>query len=489
MMTGRRAGVLAVILLLALLAGCVAAPAEGEASPLAEASAEMPAPPYADTLFDDSLVHSIDIQVSQEAWDAFILTCSNKEYISVDLVIDGERFPNAAIRGKGNSSLQKARQTGKYSFKVEFDHFTDATFRGLDKLSLNNLVSDASCMRDYIVYRLMGEFGVPAPLCSYVFVTVNGADWGFYLAVEGIEDSFLERNFGSEHGALYKPDNLNNGGAGNMRGGGNRGDDVKLKYIDGDPASYPNIFGSAKTDITRKDQYRLIESLRKLGELEDIPAVVDIEEMLRYLTVHSFVSNGDSYTGSSVHNYYLYESEGRLSMLPWDYNEAFGDFGNGNMASAVNDPIDSPVTSGEMDERPMVAWMFSDPAYAAQYHATYLEFLDRFCRSGWITETLTETAALIDPYIQRDPRSFCAYDAFTAAAEQLVTFFELRAQSVLGQLSGSIPSTSEGQAADSAALIDASELGSSGGASGGFGGMMPRPSSGEASGVPADGGS
>lgn len=437
------------------------------------------APDYADTLFDTGLVHTIDIQTDADAWDAFIQSASSKEYIPVDMVIDGELFTDAAIRGKGNSSLQKARQTGKYSFKVEFDHYKDETFRGLDKLSLNNLVSDDSCMRDYIVYRMMYEFGVPTPLCSYVFVTVNGADFGLYLAVEGVEDAFLDRNFGPEHGNLYKPDNLNNGGM-RAAGGASRGDDVKLKYIDGDPASYPNIFGSAKTDVSRRDEYRLIEALRKLNAGEDIPDVVDVDELLRYLAVHCFVVNGDSYTGSSVHNYYLYEDMGRLSMIPWDYNEAFGDFGNGNMATAVNDPVDSPV-SASLEERPMVAWLFGgDGTYLEAYHATYLEFLDRFWASGWLEDTLNAARELIAPFVQRDPRSFCTYDAFQAAVDEHITFFALRGESVLGQVSGAIPSTREGQAADGSALVDASALGSLGGASGGMGGPSRGPS-GEAS--------
>jgi len=293
--------------------------------------------------------------------------------------------------------------------------------------------------------------------------------------VEGLEDAFLARNYGEGHGALYKPDNLNNGGM--ARGGMGGSDDVKLVYNGDDPAGYLNIFESAKTDVTRQDQYRLIDSLRKLGEREDIPSVVDVDEMLRYLVVHTFVANGDSYTGSSVHNYYLYEENGRLAMLPWDYNEAFGDFGSSGMASVVNNPIDSPVTGGTLDQRPMVAWVFADPVFTAAYHALYRMFLEEFADSGRLADEIAVTRELIAPYVQRDPRSFCTYDAFLTGTEQLQTFFALRALSVAGQLDGTIPSTSEGQAADRSALIDASELGTASSGMGGFpGGGMPMPS-------------
>ena len=67
-------------------------------------------------------------------------------------------------------------------------------------------------MKDYLTYTMMNEFGAAAPLCSFVYITVNGEDWGLYLAVEGVEDSFLERNYGSDYGELYKPDSMSFGG-------------------------------------------------------------------------------------------------------------------------------------------------------------------------------------------------------------------------------------------------------------------------------------
>ena len=112
-------------------------------------------------------------------------------------------YENVAIRGKGNTSLTQVEQYGnsRYSFKVEFDHYDNAlNYYGLDKLSLNNLIQDNTMLKDYLCYQLMGSFGVDAPLCSFVYITVNGEDWGLYLAVEGVEESFLQRNYGSSYG-------------------------------------------------------------------------------------------------------------------------------------------------------------------------------------------------------------------------------------------------------------------------------------------------
>ena len=496
-----------------------------------------------ETLFETDRVHTMDIRLPEGEWERFLATCTDKEYIACDLVLDGERVENVGLRAKGNSSMQRVTQArnGRYSLKIEFDHFVDGQlYRGLDKLALNNLVQDDSGMKDYLAYRMMGEFGVAAPLCSYIYITVNGEDWGLFLAVEAIEDSFLQRNFGLEYGELYKPDSFGNdngedddrnedasgqapsggmpmapsgeaspepeetetaetdgesqtssremrGPGGGMPGGGMGvmgSTDLLLQYIDDNPESYPNIFGAEKTDVSKNDRLRLIASLRKLSAGEDISGVVDTEQVLRYFVVHGFTCNWDSYTGSMHHNYYLYEHNGKLSMIPWDYNEAYGSGGGGgggnSMTSAVNRPMDTPVSSGSVEERPMLAWIFADESYVEQYHALYEDFLRQFIESGYAEDMIREALELIAPYVEKDPTKFCTYEDFTTGVEWMSDYFALRGASLRGQLDGTIPSTAEGQTADSSALVDASALGSSSGE------MPRRPgASGEASGEAA----
>ncbi len=451
---------------------------------------------YETRLFDTEQVHIIDIVMDD--WDGFLETCENEEYAQCAVVIDGEAYQNTAIRAKGNTSLTmvSSMDSDRYSFKLEFDHYDSGrTYYGLDKLSLNNIIQDTTYMKDYLTYQMMGAFGVDAPLCSYVYITVNGQDWGLYLAVEGVEDGFLRRNYGSDSGELYKPDSMSfGGGRGNGRefdmknvmdfsengsfpsppeaqpfdstqntseserhrgggpGGGMGSDDVKLRYIDDDPDSYSNIFQNAKTDITKADQARLIASLKALSEGERLEGVLDIDEVLRYFVVHNFVRNGDSYTGSMVHNYYLYEEEGRLSMIPWDYNLAYGTFQGGDAGSEVNAPIDTPVSGG--DSRPMVDWIFDSQEYTALYHQYFQEFLETVDTAGLI-DTAVE---LIAPYVEKDPTRFYTYEEFEAGVETLRTFCRLRAESIAGQLAGTIPSTEDGQAADASALVDASSI-------------------------------
>ena len=93
------------------------------------------------------------------------------------MAVDGEAYKNVGIRAKGNTSLSSvsSMNSDRYSFKIEFDQYDSTkSYYGLDKLSLNNLIQDSTCMKDYLTYRLMAGFVVDAPLCSYVYITVNG---------------------------------------------------------------------------------------------------------------------------------------------------------------------------------------------------------------------------------------------------------------------------------------------------------------------------
>jgi len=252
--------------------------------------------------------------------------------------------------------------------------------------------------------------------------------------------------------------------------GGMGSSDVKLQYIDDNPQSYSNIFDNAKTDITQADQQRLIDSLKILSDGENIESAVDVESVLRYFAVHNFVVNGDSYTGSMIHNYYLYEHDGLLSMLPWDYNLAFGTFMGTDARDAVNDPIDTPL-SNDFSDRPMVSWIFADEAYLAKYHAYLDQFLEICFDSGWFETTVDTVSAMIAPYVAKDPGKFCTDAQFEQGVRALRQFGLLRAQSVRGQLDGTIPSTALAQRENAAALIDTADLALSDmGTMGGFGG-------------------
>lgn len=490
-------------------------------------------PAYAEKLFDTSQVHTIDIVVKDSDWEGMLANAQAEEYIQCSVVIDGESVKGVGIRPKGNSSLSMvaSSDSDRYSFKIEFDQYEKGkSYFGLDKLALNNIAQDNTYMKDYVTYQMMNEMEADAPLSSFIWVTVNGEDWGLYLAAEGVEESFAQRVYGNDFGEIYKPDSMdmgdmrrdNNGergvgrvtaqaiqrpdfevgempdfengqmpniggGFGGMGGGfgGMGGGTTSLLYSDDNIESYAAIFDNAAFKPSEADKKRLIASLKQLNEGVNIEEVVDVDEVIRYFVVHNFVLNSDSYTGNLTHNYYLAENDGKLSMIAWDYNLAFGGmggFGMGggmgrmpgddnanveqittgaavdNATQMVNYPIDSPMLSGSTDSKPMIAWIFNNEEYLTQYHEVFAEYMDYF-DSGKFTEMYDNAIALISPYAEKDPSAFTTYEDFQKGSTALREFCLLRAESIKGQLNGTIAATSEGQTASgNVGFIDASSI-------------------------------
>jgi len=412
-------------------------------------------PGYETRLFDKSKVHTIDIIMDD--WDAFLETAPEEEYTSCTLIIDGETFSNVGLRAKGNNSRRLTEKYGldRYSLKIEFDHYEHGSYYGLDKFSLDSSFQDNSYLKTWITYDMMNHMGVPTALCSWVWVRVNGMDWGLFLAIEEPEEAFAWRNFGNDHGQLYKPDykKLNDENA-----------DVHLRYIDKDFDSYDNIFRNAKFDPTDADKQRLIQALEILSTGKDLETAIDIDEVLRYFTVQVFVVNLDSYLGRTGHNYFLYEKGGILQIIPWDYNLAFATYSLG-MPDPINDstlyvnyPINTPASGDVMKKRPLYHNLMKHGNYYTKYHEYFDYLIESYFENGYFETFVEDTADMIAPYVEKDPTAFCSYEDWQLGVETIKNFCLLRAESVRGQLDGTIPSTIAAQAKDKRAFVDASKI-------------------------------
>ena len=173
-----------------------------------------------------------------------------------------------------------------------------------------------------------------------------------------------------------------------------------------------------------------------------------------------------------AHNYYLYESGGRLTILPWDYNLAFGGMGGGDATSVVNSAIDDAFTITSFFDTLL-------EQEGDRYHAYLRQLVTEYVQGGGFDAFYTRTRSQLDALVQDDPTAFYSYEEYTAAADALYDLVQRRAQSIAGQLDGTIPSTEAGQQGSDALIdassIDLSSLGSmmGGGGPGDFGDFDP----------------
>ena len=246
-------------------------------------------------------------------------------------------------------------------------------------------------------------------------------------------------------------------GGGNMGGGSGSASAAELNYLDDDLDSYATIWDSSVFDSSDSDHERVVEALKNISESNDLEEYMDVDNLLRYMAVQTFVYNLDSLTGNMAHNYYLYEEGGQLNLIPWDYNLAFGGFQSGDASDVVNFPIDTPFTSS-LDDREFFAALLEDEEYLAQYHEYLQTLVEEYVLGGELDAVYEKARSQIDDLVATDPTALYTYEEYDAAARMLYSLITLRGESVLGQLDGTIPSTSDGQEADSSALIDASSI-------------------------------
>ena len=488
---------------------------------------------YENKLFDTSYVHTINVEIADDDWEDLKANPTQKTKYQADITIDGETINDVSFSTKGNTSLSSVSSdsdSDRYSFKVNFGKYVEnQTYYGLNKLNLNNIYADATYMKEYVSYKIFDEAGVDSPLVSYVDIQINGEEFGLYLAIEDISESYLNRTNDGE-GELYKPETSSlanmGGGKGNMQppsdmkmpdgmerpndmqtpdnadssGGMERPNDMQapdnadssegterpndmkmpggngfpngdmfsddngasLKYTDDEVSSYSDIFDNTITNSDEDDWNKVIAALKSLSE-DNAESAVDTDEVIRYFVAHNFVLNYDSYTGNMLHNYFLYENDGKLSLLPWDYNLAFGTFsgggemGNGENATAlINTGIDSPLSGADEADRPFWEFIASDEDYLEQYHKVYDELISSFFESGKFESELERVYNMIRPYVEKDTSAFYTVDEFDDAYETLNKFCLLRAESIRKQLSGELASISDEQTASE--QVDASDI-------------------------------
>ncbi len=423
---------------------------------------------YSEALFALGVLASVDIKVPADTWQKILSKASDKTYYKCSVTINGEQFDNVSIRTKGASSLDDVMlmKSDRYSFTLKLNkHEKGQTYHGLSKLLLNNNIWDATQMKDAIVYDMCRFIGLPAPLTNYARITLNGKLFGYYMMVEPVDKNFCHRNWPDEVSNIYKPYH-------------------NLAYTGEDMTDYADIADFAKVKGGEASMQRVVAALKSVHEGKDIEEHVDVESITKYMALQTIVVNFDCMTGRNTQNYYLREADGRISLIPWDYNLAWGGYpededmegenmleGQGKpmlpenagmrskeeVSRVVNFPIDTPF-SADLNERTFFMKLLANE----QFKARYYHYLDMLCNQYILGGKFGKTLSLINEEIGQlagtEANAFYNNDRFHKAQQTFQRLLERRAASVLGQIKGSIPSTWEGQKAQPQQLINSNDI-------------------------------
>lgn len=375
---------------------------------------------YIEKYFNRDKVMDVNIEIDEKELEEMFANAQSEESKMASVTINGDTYKNIAVRSKGNSSLKAVASSStkdkenssenktsesknnstqtkgedRFSLKIDFDEYVSGqTMEGLTQLNLNNNYSDPSYMREFISYSICEDMGLKTPEMAYAKVSINGKYHGLYLAVESILEPFIENNFKTISGDLYKSTGAQ---------GGN------LKYNGDDFKNYSSM--EVKSDRKNADYTKFTNMLKALESGKDIEKYLDVDSALKYIALNTALLNLDSYQGSFAHNYYLYEENGKFTVIPWDLNMAFGGF-NGGRGLGQLIYIDEPTT-GNVEDRPLVSTLLSNEKYKEKYHKYLNEIVEKYLDSDYLNNMTNQLHSLISSYVKEDPTSFYTYKEF-----------------------------------------------------------------------------
>ncbi len=235
-------------------------------------------------------------------------------YFPATVTIDGEVFPEVGVRKKG---FLGSLSEDKPALKIDLSEYgQQALFSGVDRLTLNNAISDPSYLRQCLGYGFYRDAGMPASRCNYATVRVNGRELGVYVNVEPIKKPFLRRHFGDDEGNLYE------GTLSDFREGWTGTFERKTNEREGDDSDI-----MAVVEALEAPDDRLLEALDE---------VIDLDAFYTHWAAEVLSSHTDGYAWNT-NNYYLYADPadgGRLHFIPWGIDALlYGESGEGMPAS------------------------------------------------------------------------------------------------------------------------------------------------------------
>lgn len=397
-------------------------------------------PPDYDLLFDDAVVHRLDIVIASETHDAMMadledilgstggpggppgsFSDQDPAWAPVTLKFNGQTWWEIGMRYKGNSSLNSAWRQGikKLSFRLSFDKFEDdhpeldnQRFFGFKKMTFSNGFSDDSLIRDKVAADLFRAAGLPTARGSFARVYVDHGDgpvyFGLYTMIEDPSDELPDAQLADGSGTLYKPDG------------------AAAAWTHFDAVDFEKKTNEDDPDFSAIEG--AITALHGASRVSD-PAAwragleqrLDVPGFLRWLALNQSMVNWDTY-GRMTHNYYVYDdpTSGLLIWMPWDLNEAM--LNRGGMLAGNADEV---MLDSTTDEWPLIRFLLDDDVYRAAYLDELRELQAGVFSQSEVSARFQAAHSLITPYVvgadgEATPYTFLTSDAaFTSALSTL----------------------------------------------------------------------
>ncbi|NIV16088.1 MAG: PKD domain-containing protein, partial [Aliifodinibius sp.] len=350
------------------------------------------------TVFDDSRVRRVTIEITEEDWGEMWIDPESKTTVPANAVVFGEQLDNIGLRFRGQFSLRESGE--KKPFKIDTDYIIEGQeYHNLKQLMFINSIGDPTLIQEKLTYDMLAFAGVPASHVSFVELWFDFLDdnepaefWGVYLMIERVDMKFLASRFGTDnrYGNLYKASHAQRG-------------PMDLIYYGPLITDYPTQNGQyAYGKMTNEEENDYSDVINLAYVIDGVTyqnpeefslaleKVFNVDSFLRYMAVMVAVSSWDyyPYTGN---NFYLYNNPGtnKFEWIPWD--QTWG--------GEVDMPLYETRGFGLLERAPLYNRVFEVDRYKRKFSA----YLDLLTRNWFNYENIYSEASsyheMITPYV------------------------------------------------------------------------------------------
>jgi hypothetical protein len=267
-------------------------------------------------IFQLGRTQEIRLWISDSAWAALNTDTDPDPAVHQNLEVSAAMafgpawFPEVGVHIKGAWGSRRSMEQ-KVALKLNLDAFEEHRLRGLESVTLNNMVQDLSYVHEYLAYALFRAAGIPAPRVAWTRLYLNDEFRGLYLWVESEDDPFLERWYADPSGSLYE---------GAYGVDFYSGYESLFEHEEGpDPAGRPALTAiAACLDGEATDE-----------AVVTLDTLLDLDQFLLNMAIEVLTLHWDGYTTSN--NYRLYQDplDGRFDILPWGTDQTFVSYSYG----------------------------------------------------------------------------------------------------------------------------------------------------------------
>jgi hypothetical protein len=329
-------------------------------------------------LFQDHWLLDIDLTPGDAGIDA--LRADPRTIVPAGFSFEQTVFPSVGMRIKGGWGSTRSIDQ-KASIRIDLDAFEDRELRGLETVTLNNLVQDASYVHESLAYTLFRAAGVPAPRVGWARLWINGKLHGLMTHIETVDRRFLARWFEDPTGTMFE---------------GAYGSDFRV----GESWNFELDEGEDDREAIEAIAAVISAGRATDARIAELDTLFDLANLRTVMAVEALTLHWDGYSTSNNYRIYRDPLTGRFSMIPWGTDQTFVDYWMG--------PWDG---AGELFK-----FCLQNQGCEQAYNRELLR-VSRLMEDLPLRDQLDARAAWLRPDIEEDPRREFGVDSHDWSVE------------------------------------------------------------------------